>query len=207
MTDTPMVIVVDDDHSIRTSLERLIRSRGWDVELFQTPSEFLDRSGSRLEGWCALLDYIMPQMSGVSLQQEMTRRGSDMPVVFMSGQADVPVCAAAMKQGAIDFLVKPVEAQTLFNVLDLAFEQYRDNVARKQEAAQTDESLSRLSVRERQVLEQIIRGQLNKQVAYDLGISEKTVKVHRARVMEKTGAKTLAELVKKCYQAGLLDQD
>jgi FixJ family two-component response regulator len=191
------VFVVDDDASVRRSLMRLLRSMGWNVEAFATADDFLQRAPGDAPG-CALLDVQLPGMSGLELHERMAEAGIRLPVVFLTGKGDIPMSVRAMKHGAVDFLVKPVEEAQLFQALDQAV------ACQATEAGtwlQRDRILARLALlseREREVLEQVLEGRLNKQIAYDLGIAEKTVKAHRGRVMEKMEAHTVAELVHLC---------
>jgi FixJ family two-component response regulator len=193
----PIVFVVDDDPAVRTSMERLIRSVGWKAETFPSADAFLERLPSA-GTCCLLLDVHMPGTSGTGLQDMMCAQDADLPVVFLTGQADVPTCAASMKKGAVDFLLKPVDDELLLDALRRGLERH---AAQCEHAARRDGVQSRvvsLSPRERQVMDGVLCGRLNKQIAGDMQISEKTVKVHRARVMEKMGVRSVAELVSLC---------
>ena len=196
MTTIPgKVIVVDDDESVRRSLRRLLTNAGYEVEEFSSAEEFLDRA-SDVEPACALLDLAMPGMDGLALQQELVSNKLPLGLVFLSGHGDIPASVAAMKQGAVDFLTKPVDEKVLLRAIETALVGARDQVA-------LSNRLSSLSPRETQVMHGVVNGALNKQIAAELSIAEKTVKVHRARVMEKTGVRSLAELVQLCTKAGI----
>ncbi|MDM0026175.1 response regulator transcription factor [Variovorax saccharolyticus] len=191
------VFVIDDDAAIRSSMERLIRSVGWRVESFASADAFLERlpvAGT----CCLLLDVQLPGTTGVALQDLMCEQEWELPVVFLTGQGDVPTCAASMKKGAVDFLLKPVDDELLIGALRRGLE--RDVARREREAHRhgLQAHLDSLSPRERQVMDGVLCGRLNKQIASDMEISEKTVKVHRGRVMEKMGVRSVAELVSLC---------
>ena len=196
------LFVVDDDASVRRSLTRLLRSAGWDVEEFATANAFLERAPSAEPG-CVLLDVQMPGMNGLELQERMIEAGLFLPVVFLSGKGDIPMSVHAMKQGAVDFLVKPVEENVLFQAIDEAIKRQASEASIRHHRDSILARLTLLSDREREVLERVIQGRLNKQIAYDLGIVEKTVKAHRGRIMEKMQAHTIAELVHLCDRAGI----
>lgn len=196
------VFVVDDDASVRRSLMRLLRSMGWNVEAFATADDFLQRAPVDAPG-CALLDVQLPGMSGLELHERMAKAGIRLPVVFLTGKGDIPMSVHAMKHGAIDFLVKPVEEAQLFQALDHAVARQAAEAGRWLQRERILARLALLSEREREVLEQVLEGRLNKQIAYDLGIAEKTVKAHRGRVMEKMEAHTVAELVHLCDFVGI----
>lgn len=196
------LFVVDDDASVRRSLTRLLRSAGWDVEEFATANAFLERAPSAGPG-CVLLDVQMPGMNGIELQERMSVAGLFLPVVFLTGKGDIPMSVHAMKHGAVDFLVKPVEEKLLFQAIDAAIKRQASEATIRHHRDSILARLTLLSDREREVLERVIQGRLNKQIAYDLGIVEKTVKAHRGRIMEKMQAHTIAELVHLCDRAGI----
>jgi FixJ family two-component response regulator len=191
----PLVFVVDDDDSIRKALTRLIRAVGITVECFASAEAFLLRQ--RYEGPCCLvLDIRMPGLSGLDLQEKLTKANLTLPIIFMTGHGTIPMSVRAMKAGAMDFLEKPFEDQALLDLIKRALE--RDRQARQEHDEQGGilERYESLTPREREILALVVTGKLNKQVALQLDISENTVKVHRARVMEKMRAKSLADLVR-----------
>jgi FixJ family two-component response regulator len=198
--DAPTIFVVDDDASLRRSLARLIRSAGWNVETFASARDFLDHRANDETG-CVLMDVQMPGMTGPELHQWMTDRA--LPVVFLTGHGDLPMGVQAMKRGAVDFLSKPVDDETLLQTLRSGIERHAVDQADRRRRQDIELRLARLSPREREVLELVIGGHLNKQVADKMGISLKTVKVHRARVMEKMEVDSLAALVHTCENAGI----
>jgi FixJ family two-component response regulator len=189
------VFAVDDDPGVLKALERMLRANDFAVEAFTSPAAFLERP--RYDGVaCLLLDLKMPGLTGLDVQGEMSRKGIPMPIIFLSAEGDVPSTARAMREGAIDFLVKPVDEQQLLDALERARLQavtLRQQKHREQEA---EERLARLTRREREVCELVARGLLNKQIAYELGMSEKTVKVHRGRVTRKLNVDSVAALVR-----------
>ncbi len=189
------VIVVDDDESVRRGLRRLLVNSGYEVEEFASAEEFLDRANS-VEPACAVLDLAMPGMDGLALQQKLVSNKLPLGLVFLSGHGDIPASVAAMKRGAVDFLTKPADEEDLLRAIETALVGARDKAA-------LSNRLSSLSPREMQVMHRIINGALNKQIAAELGIAEKTVKVHRGHVMKKTGVRSLAELVQLCARAGI----
>jgi FixJ family two-component response regulator len=196
------IFVVDDDAAVRRSLMRLLRSAGWNAETFASAGELLERAPIAGPG-CVLLDVHMPGMNGLELHERMIDAGIFLPVVFLTGKGDIPMSVHAMKHGAVDFLVKPVEEAILFQALDQAIRRQAAEAVTRHHRDSIMARLDLLSVREREVLEQVLQGRLNKQIAYILGIAEKTVKAHRGRVMEKMEAHTIAELVHLCDIVGL----
>jgi FixJ family two-component response regulator len=191
----PTIAVVDDDASVRTAIVRLLRSADYAVAAFQSAECFLKNHDPQASG-CVILDVAMPGLDGLALQQQLAERGYHLPVIFLTGHADVPMSVDAMKRGAFDFLVKPVEDTLLLTAVARALE--KDLAMRKVrfERAAIEQRLSTLTPREREVLRQVVGGRLNKQIADDLGTVEKTIKVHRARVMEKMRVRSVAELVR-----------
>lgn len=191
----PVIHVVDDDEAVRDSLRMLLESVGHRVGTFATAQEFLDGCDTIGPG-CLLLDIRMPGMSGVELHEELIRRGVTMPVVFITGHGDVPMAVAAMRRGAFDFVQKPFRDQALLDVIHRALDH---GIAKHDESMRTDELLAciaSLSPREREVMDLVVAGKPNKVIAADLGVSQRTVEIHRARVMEKLQAGSLAGLVR-----------
>lgn len=198
----PAVFVVDDDPAVLQSLSRLLRSAGLTVTTFSSPREFLERHDPRLPG-CLVLDLAMPGLNGLELQQALVARGHELAIVFLTGHGDIPMSVQAMKRGALDFLTKPVNDDDLLKAVHVAIEQDRLQRQSRAEVAEIEQRLATLTPGEREVLEHVISGQLNKQTAAELGTVEKTIKVHRARVMEKMKVQSVAELVRLTERAGL----
>jgi FixJ family two-component response regulator len=195
MDEGGRVFVIDDDPSVLKALERLLRLNGFAVETFISAAAFLERTP--YEGAaCLLLDLRMPGLSGLDVQEALSRKEIAIPIVFLSAQADVPSTVRAMREGAIDFLVKPVEERQLLDTITRALSKAID--LRRQRRAQlvAVERLARLTKREREVCELVARGLPNKQIAFELGTSEKTIKVHRGRVMHKLEVDSVAALVR-----------
>ena len=196
------VLVVDDDASMRGALRNLISSVGLDVLLFASPQEFLESKRPDVPG-CLLLDLRMPGMSGLAFQQELTKIGIELPIIFVTGHGDVPTTVRAMKAGAVEFLTKPFHHQDLLDAVHAAIERDR---ARRKEAVLVDElriRYARVTEREREVMKLVVAGRANKQIAGDLELSEVTVKVHRGQVMRKMRARSLPELVRMADRLGL----
>ena len=190
----PKVYVVDDDEAMRDSLKWLLESRGLKVELYPSGEAFLDAFDSGFCG-CLVLDVRMPGMSGLDLYARLRARASTLPVIFITGHGDVPMAVSALKQGAADFIEKPFNDRDMLALIESCMERDRGAAAARAESASLMQRLERLTQREREVLGLIVAGKLNKQIADELGISIKTVEVHRSRVMEKMGANSVAELV------------
>lgn len=193
--DEPLVFVVDDDPSVRRSLERLIRSFAMDVELFASAEEFLRRRPPHRPS-CVVLDLRMPGLSGLELQRDMVARGMEMPVVFITGHGTVPDSVQAMKAGAVDFLEKPFEAHDLLSAIRQSLDDDARGRRAREKLAELRSRAATLTKRESEVFLLVVDGLLNKQVAGKLGISEKTVKVHRGRVVAKMKADSIAHLVR-----------
>jgi len=198
----PTVFVVDDDEAMRLSLARLLRSADWNVETFSSGRKFLERAPLTARG-CILLDVKMPGMDGLELHEIMSGVGISLPVIFLSGNSDIPMSVRAMKHGAVDFLVKPVEDEVLFQVMADAISRYDAELETRHHRDRITSCIGGLSARELEVLKHVLQGRLNKQIGFAMGIAEKTVKVHRSRVMEKMGAGSVAELVHMCDTAGI----
>jgi FixJ family two-component response regulator len=197
----PTVFVVDDDASIRRALGRLLRSAGYQSESFAS-AEFLHRTEFESPG-CILLDIQLPGLSGFKVQEMLAAAARHLAIVFITGYADVPTSVRAMKAGAVDFLPKPFTDEDLLQAVAEALHKSRREQIKQTEVAKVRARLSTLTAREREVLHHVIAGKLNKQAAADLGIVEKTIKVHRSRVMEKMGTRSVAELVMMVARSGL----
>jgi FixJ family two-component response regulator len=196
------IAIVDDDPSVRKGLERLIRSVGWKTETFGSAQEFL--VSARTEGpTCIVLDLQLPGLSGLDLQKRMTEAGVETPIVFLTGHGDIPASVKAMKAGAIEFLTKPVDEQDLLNAIQEAIE--RDRRIRQQQAEVRDlrDRYESLTSREQEVMQQVVFGLLNKQIAAELKITEDTVKFHRGHIMRKMRAGSLADLVRMAENLGI----
>jgi FixJ family two-component response regulator len=193
--EAPTVFVVDDDPAVLKGLSRLLRAARLDVATFSSSQEFLEQHDARAPG-CLILDVAMPGLNGPELQEALMNKGSAIPIIFLTGHGDVPMSVQAMKRGALDFLTKPVNDEELLKAVDAALE--KDRIGRLARAELDDilQRLATLTPREREVLTHVVSGQLNKQTALDLGTVEKTIKVHRARVMEKMKVHSVAELVR-----------
>jgi FixJ family two-component response regulator len=200
--DDTTIFLIDDDESLRRSLSRQLTHAGWKVEAFASALEFLERASYEGTG-CVVLDVRLPEMMGPELHVEMVNRGMTLPVVFLTGHGDVPTSVNAMKRGAVDFLTKPVDGDLLAATIRAAID--RHAVQRRSHFQQQafEERLRLLSPREREVLDFVVAGCLNKQIADKMGITLKTVKVHRARVMQKMGVNSVAALVHECDCAGI----
>jgi len=196
------VFIVDDDPRVRRALGRLFRAAGRETEAFASAREFLERLPYAGSG-CVVLDVNMPEMTGPQLHELMAQQGVGLSIVFLTGQGDVPTGVEAMKRGAVDFLTKPVDDETLLRAVEEAIARHAASDARRKAREAIAARLALLSERERQVMHHVIRGRLNKQIAAELQIALKTVKVHRGRVMEKMACASVAELVQACQLAGI----
>ena len=198
----PTVFVIDDDLSVRKSLSRLLRSIGYAVETFCTAEEFLGRE--HFEGiGCIILDVQMPGLSGMDLQVELGKAEYSMPIVFITGHGDIPMSVEAIKKGAVHFLTKPFDENDLLGAMREAIEKDRKAKAEQAEVQDIRRRISLLTPREYEILRHVITGSLNKQIAFTLNIAEKTVKIHRGRVMEKLRVDSVAELVRLAEKAGI----
>jgi len=199
----PMVFVVDDDPSVRKSLTRLIKSAGHAVEAFASAREFLARE--RYAGPCCLvLDVRMPGLTGLDLQEALAGAGRRMSIVFVTGHGDISMSVKAMKGGAVDFLTKPVDDKDLLAAIERCVARDVQDLGAEARVTEIQERVKTLTPRETEVFALVVTGMLNKQIAFELGISEKTVKVHRARVMEKMRAGSVAELVRLADRVGVI---
>ena len=198
----PVIAIVDDDPSVRRGLQRLIRSAGWKAETFASAQEFLARPRAALPS-CLILDLQMPGLSGLDLQKRITEVELGVPIVFLTGHGDIPASVQAMKAGAVEFLTKPVDEQELLHAIQQAVE--RDRRTRLQRVAMSGlrERYKSLTAREREVMQCVISGMLNKQIAAELNITEDTVKFHRGHIMRKMRADSLADLVRMAGDLGI----
>ena len=198
----PVVYVVDDDISVRDSLELLIRTAGWQPEIFESAQEFLSRPRAIVPS-CLVLDITLPELNGLELQKRVAVDRSDMPIIFITGHGDVPTTVQAMKAGAVEFLTKPFSDDALLSAIKSAVQRSEATLGVRNEIEALEERYASLSRREREVMGSVVRGLLNKQVGFELGISEITVKAHRGQVMRKMKVRSLAELVKIAAKLGL----
>jgi len=198
----PVVFLVDDDPSVRKAIARLLRAAGLAVSTCASAQEYLEHRDPDVPG-CLVLDLAMPGLSGLDLQQALAARGEAPPIIFLSGHADVPASVQAMKRGAIEFLTKPVDARALIDAVRNALEKDRIDRSANAELADIRKRLATLTPRESQVLGYVVAGKPNKQTGAALGTVEKTIKVHRARIMQKMQVQSLAELVQLAVRAGI----
>jgi FixJ family two-component response regulator len=199
---TPIVFVVDDDISVRESLELLIRSEGWEPETFASAQEFLARPRALVPS-CLVLDVSLPGLSGLELQKRVAIERTDVPIIFITGYGDVPMTVQAMKAGAVEFLTKPFSDDVLLSAIRNAIERSKTALGHEAEMKALRDRYESLTRREREVMALVASGLLNKQVGGELGISEITVKAHRGQAMQKMKADSLADLVKMAARLGL----
>jgi FixJ family two-component response regulator len=197
-----VVYVVDDDPSVRKSLERLLRSADYDAKTFASAPEFLDFTCPDTPG-CLILDIKMPELSGLELQDRLSEKNISLPIIFITGHGTLPASVRAFKAGAMDFLQKPFKDEELLDAVSRGIDKHRRLRREQKEMKALRTRLETLTPREREVFGLVAGGMLNKQVAFDLGITEKTIKVHRARVMQKMGAQSLADLVRFAEKLGI----
>jgi FixJ family two-component response regulator len=202
VTSRATVFVVDDDAAIRVGLERLLRAAGYKPQTFPSAQAFLADAPPNANA-CLILDVHMPGLNGLELQESLTSSGRAIPIVFLTGAGDIPASVRAMKGGAVDFLTKPVDGEVLFAAIDQALARAATAHREQEEIAVVRARLETLTPREKEVMLRVITGRLNKQIAGDLGAAEKTIKVHRARVMQKMQVQSVAELVRACDRLGL----
>ena len=198
----PIVFVVDDDRSVRTSTERLVRSAGFEVKSFGSAAEFLENPRPERPA-CLVLDVRMPGQSGLDLQRELTGSGIEIPIIFMTGHGDIPMTVRAMKAGAVEFLTKPYRRSDLLAAIRAAIDRDREVRRERLEAAALRQRYEQLTPREREVMALVVTGLLNKQIAGELATTERTIKFHRAHIMEKMAAGSVAELVRMAGHLGI----
>jgi RNA polymerase sigma factor (sigma-70 family) len=191
----PTVFIVDDDPAIRFAMQALMDSVNIEHEIFPSGDEFLEGVDDQRVG-CLVLDIRMPGLGGLELQDELIKRGSTLPIIFITGHGDVPMAVDAMQKGAVDFIQKPFRDQDLLDRIREALKTDQERREEQQKHAEVAERLARLTNREREVFDLVVTGKPNKVIAYELGVSQRTVEIHRARVMEKMQARSLADLVK-----------
>lgn len=197
------VFIVDDDPSVLRGLKRLFRSVGYEVETFDSPQNFFDENPKCEGPSCLVLDMNMPELSGLEMQERLNQDEYVLPIIFITGFGDIPMSVAAMKKGAIDFLSKPFDDNDLLSAVEEALQKASENMSVQEELRKINHLLQTLTPREYEVLTYILTGLLNKQIAYFLDISEKTVKAHRAKVMGKMNIDSVAQLVRLAEKAGV----
>ena len=191
----PTVFIVDDDPAIRFAMQALMDSVNIEHEIFASGDEFLENADDHRAG-CLVLDIRMPGLGGLELQEELLKRDSTLPIIFITGHGDVPMAVDAMQKGAVDFIQKPFRDQDLLDRIREALKTDQERREEQKKHAEVAERLARLTNREREVFDLVVTGKPNKVIAYELGVSQRTVEIHRARVMEKMQARSLADLVK-----------
>jgi FixJ family two-component response regulator len=197
-----VVYLVDDDLHVLSALSRLLRAKGYETRTFVSASEFLEHHDPTVPG-CAIFDLSMPGLGGLELQEVLTADGFPRPIIFLTGKGDIPTSVRAMKAGAIDFLTKPVNEKVLLDAIARAEEHDMRARQASAESSAVMAKVATLTPREREVLSHVVAGKLNKQIAGDLGTVEKTIKVHRGRMMEKLGVRSVADLVRLAEKAGI----
>jgi FixJ family two-component response regulator len=198
----PIIHVVDDDPSFRTAVTRLLRAAKYEVRGYASAAEFLDSDPCADPG-CILLDLRMPGVGGLDLQQSLARMEERLPIIFLTGHGDIPATVCAMKAGAVDFLTKPVRREALLRAVQNALDVDAKGRAARAVLRDLQNRYENLTPREREVLVHVVSGRLNKQIAFDLGTAERTIKAHRASVMEKLGVQSVAELVRAAQELGI----
>jgi FixJ family two-component response regulator len=201
------VHIVDDDASFREATARLLRTAGFDVVEYASADQILERLPRDAEPACLLLDVRMPRVTGPQLQDQLMELGFTVPVVFLTGYGDIPMTVRAMKRGAEDFLTKPVDAEQLFDAIERAMARHRTTMAQHSRMEALQVRTDKLTPREREVFEHVAKGRQNKQIAFELGTTVRTIKAHRHRVMEKLDAMSLIELVSIARALGVLPPD
>jgi FixJ family two-component response regulator len=203
MPSRPTVFLVDDDASVRRALARLIKAARYQLQTFTSAREFLDNNFHHGGPACLVLDVRMPGLSGMDLQRQLQTADMTLPIIFITGYGDIPMSVKAMKEGAVDFLPKPVRDADLLRAIEQALARAVRELAYREELEEIRNRLEKLTAREREVMSLVVRGFLNKQIAVELGTVEKTIKVHRARVMQKMQVNSVAELVRVVERAGI----
>ena len=198
----PIVFIVDDDASVRTALEDLLRSVGLEVKSFGSTQDFLHHKRTDAPG-CIVLDVRMPGQSGLEFQRTLATAGIDLPIIFITGHGDIPMSVRALKAGAIEFLTKPLHEQQLLDAIQVGIDRDRAHRQKAKTVAELQERLEALTARERDVLTLVITGQMNKQIAAQLNVSEATIKVHRGQIMHKMRARSLVDLVRMADTLGV----
>jgi FixJ family two-component response regulator len=202
-----LVHVVDDDASFRRAIERRLKLAGYEVETYASAQQLLDHLPGAGEPGCILLDVRIPGLSGPELQSRLIELGSILPIVFVTGHADTPTTVRAIKAGAEDFLTKPASSEQLIDAIERAMARYESAHSQRSKLDSLRARVATLTPRERQAFDLIVRGKINKQIAFELGTTERTVKAHRHQVMEKMQVHSLAELVSSAERLGMLDPD
>ena len=198
-----LIHVVDDDESFRNTMGRLLRTCGYEVALYESAKQLLEKLPDESALGCILLDVRIPGLSGPELQDRLAERGSTLPIVFLTGHGDIPTSVQAIKAGAEDFLTKPVLKTTLLDAIERALTKARTTREQQNRLNTLRGLVATLTPREREVFERVVRGKLNKEIAYELGTAERTIKAHRQKVMDKTQARTFAELVSIAERLGI----
>ena len=201
-----LIHVVDDDASFRTAIERRLKKAGYEVATYQSAQELLDHLPAETESGCILLDVRIPGLSGPELQSRLAELGSTLPIVFLTGYADVPTTVQAIKAGAEDFLTKPIASELLLRAIERAIAHHHTARDAKSVLDSIRAHIANLTPRERQVFELVVRGKTNKEIAYSLGATERTIRAHRHRVMEKMQVRSLAELVSFAERVNILGE-
>ena len=189
------VFIIDDDQGVLDALSRFLRTAGYETKAYSSPQAFLDEHDPSMPG-CVVLDLSMPRVNGLAVQRELVTRGIERPIIFLSGRGTVPASVEAMKAGAVDFLPKPFKGDELLSAIKVAEERDRVRLQRAAERKAASKLIDKLTPREKEVMELVVQGHLNKNIAALIGTTEKTVKVHRGRVMQKMGVRSVAELVR-----------
>jgi len=205
MAENQCVFIVDDDRAVRESLAALLDSAGFQAETFDSGNAFLE-APDLTKGGCLVLDVRMPGLSGLEVQEKLAEKQHMMPVIIITGHGDLPMAVKAMKVGAIDFIEKPFDDDVIIESVRSALEKSAESWREANRAADIEQRLARLTTREREVLDELVIGNLNKVIAFNLGISSRTVEIHRARAMEKMQARNLAHLVRLALTAGVVPE-